>query len=137
MSPQNRDPSLYQALPSTAAGAPIVPQVAKQTTTVNLGIGASIDFDFASDSAPIFDLLVFADQIITVVIFIQQAAGLAFRQWGNTYVMPAASTLWAPFSPGPPGGGIRIPGTTVRIELQNNSGVATTVLEAEVQQRSL
>ena len=140
MPPQNLNPSKYSLVPGSGAGStPAIPQVQTQRSTTNLGVGGAVDFDFSSDTNPLFDGFVFADQILTVVIFIREASTGTFRQWGAVYTMPTASAIWAPFSapPGSPAVASRIPGTNVRIEVQNNSGVATTTLAVQFRASSL
>jgi hypothetical protein len=130
----DRDPSVFNYSPALAGSgtSTLVPEVQKQQTTVNLAAAASIDFDFNVDTDPIFDMFVFADQILDVLIFLRQGASDTFRQLDAAiYASGVANVLKQLLT------GVRFAGSQVRVRLINNSGVATTVLSAQVHARSM
>jgi hypothetical protein len=130
----DRDPSVftYSAALAGSSTTTIVPEVQKQQSTANLGIAATINFDFNTDTDPVFDLFVFADQALTVNVFIRQDATDTFRLLNNApFAIGIANVLGALLS------AQRFPGSQVRVQLQNLSGVATTVLSAQVHARSV
>jgi hypothetical protein len=127
------DPSEYNLPPDTSpAQAPsvIVPQVTHQETTANLAAGAAINFDFNVDYNPIFDMFVFATQILDVTIFVRQSTTDTYRQLGVALSGTANALIQILNN-------VRYPGSQVRITLTNNTGVATTALSAQVHSRSL
>ena len=136
MPPDSYDPSNY-TVPSDAAGSTVtsLPQVSHQETTANLANGASIDFDFNIDYNPLFDMFVFADQALIVRVFIRQGAADTYRQLGADYLVPI-NTMQDVLR-NLDGSPLRVPGSQVRVRLLNSSGVATTVLTAQVHSRSL
>lgn len=130
----DRDPNVFIYSPGVASAGTTttVPQVSVQQTTVNLANGASIDFDFTTDTGPLFDLFVFADQVLDVHIFLRQGAADTYRKLDNaTYAQGVANVMKQLIR------GLRLAGSNVRIRLVNNSGAATTVVSAQVHARSL
>ncbi len=129
----DNDPGRY-VIPDAAAVIPpitFLPQSVHQETLANLGIGGSINFDFHTDLNPIFDLFVFADQVITVNVFLRQSDADTFRLLNNAaYGVGVINVLTQVMQ------GARFSGSQVRIQLANNSGVATTTLSAQVHSRS-
>ena len=130
----DRDPNVWN-LPGVDTGmggaVSLVPEVQKQNTTVNLGAGASVNFDFNIDFDPIVDLMVFADQIIDVVIFLRASPAATFRQLdGVIFASGIANTLKYLVK------AQRLPGSQLRLQLQNNGVTPTTVMEAQAHVRS-
>jgi len=130
----DRNANVFNYAPAVAGSATttVVPQVQSQQTTANLAAGAAITFDFVIDTNPIFDLFVFADQVLTINVYIRQSGSDTFRLLNNAqYAAGIANVLGDLIA------GQRFPGSQVRIELKNNSGVGTTILSAQVHSRSL
>lgn len=126
-----RDPSGYAIRLSSAPPQTVAPAISKLSTTVNLAAGASISFDFTIDQAMIADMMVSADQNLTVRTFVRIDQSDTFRQIDNdiNYVTGTSYSRMLD--------GKRFPGTLLRVTIFNDtSGVATTRLAAEIQVRS-
>lgn len=108
-----------------------IPELVTGESTTNLANNASTDFDFNIDYTPIFDMFVYADQALTVRVFVRQDSTDTFRQLGADIPANAAAALGNPLS------GLRVPGSMARIRLINLSGVTTTALSAQVHTRSM
>jgi len=129
----DQDPNVLNVPPAASAtSATVVPQVTAQYTTVNLANGAAINFDFNADTGPLFDCIVFADQVLTVNIFLRSGPADIYRLLdGAAYGQGVANLMKQVIR------GLRLGGSNVRIQVLNNSGTPTTVLSVEVQSRSL
>lgn len=132
--PVDRNPSLFNAPPSSApATVTAVPQYQQKTTTLNLNGQASVDLDFTIDVTPWIDMFVFLDQAGIVRLFVREATSGTYRQLGADYPL-VASVLTQPFTR------LRVPGSQLRVRLINNAAAgaanATTVLAAQVHARS-
>ncbi len=77
------------------------------------------------------DLFIYADQVIQVAVFIRSDPTQTYQQLDAAiYGAGVAGKLTYVIK------GQRFPGSQIRIQLQNNSGVATLVLMAEAHFRS-
>lgn len=129
-----RDPSGFNIILAATPPTAVVPAVSKLSSTVNLGAGASIDFEFQIDSVPLLDMMLSADQNLTVQTFVRIDQTDTFRQIDNDipYVTSAAYTRIL----GTNADGARFPGTLLRVRVTNPGAVATTRFGAEVTARS-
>lgn len=109
----------------------IIGEVVKLASTANLAVGASIDFDFNNDYAPIYDALCFANLALDIAVFVRQSSSDTFRQLGATTPANAANAMGNPLS------GRRLPGSQTRIRFTNNGAATTTSLSIQVHARSL
>lgn len=125
-----RDPSGYNLKLATAPPQTIAPAISKQSTTANLANGAQIDLEFTIDQVPILDMMLSADQVLTVQTFVRIDTTDTYRQIDND-INSAGSAKYERMLDGK-----RFPGSLLRVRIINNSGVATTRLAAEVQARS-
>ena len=136
MADTDRDPGFWEIPTAAAPQTVAIPQVNKQTYSTNLGAGAVVDFDFSIDTGPIFDMFLFADQVLQVFIYIRTGPTDTFRLLNSD----VAAGL---FASGVAGAlkqimnGQRFPGSQVRVEVQNNSGTPTTALDLEITARSM
>jgi hypothetical protein len=127
------DPSVFNNPPGTSASTQTaIPQFTAQQTTANLAAGATINFDFNTDTSPIFDVYVFADQPIQVIFFVRQSSTDTYRQldagvFGTSLANQLNQVVRA----------LRLAGSQVRVQLKNNTGSATTVLSAQAHSRSI
>jgi hypothetical protein len=137
--PPNKNPGFFQIPEGDVGGGanPIVPQSVSFTSRGPAGNGvllpgAAVDMVFQVHSLPLFDAFLFADQIITVNILIAADQTFPFRLLdGVPWAVGVANTLKQVIR------GLRLAGEVVDIQFQNNSGVATTVFEANVHCRSI
>jgi hypothetical protein len=122
------DPSGYN-IPGISASIGVVPVSSNPTTNlsiVNLIAGGATVMDFNIDGNPILDVIVFADQIITVNVYVRTSPTDTFRLLDN-----AAQGVGVANQMKQPVRGLRVGGSQARVEFVNNSGVPTTVFVAE------
>lgn len=111
----------------------VLPEIQKQVSnTVQLGVGASLTFDFATDATPLIDLWALADQPLGVDILVAESPTAAFVELQGPSAIPA----------GPPAGqggiiAFRSPATRTRVKVTNTGAAPTTVLRVEVKARSM
>lgn len=125
-----RDPSGYAVKLSAVPATVIAPSIAKLSTTANLAPGAFIEFEFTMDQSPIADMMVSADQNLTIATFVRIDQTDTYRQIDNNIPYNAGVTYDRMLD------GKRFPGTLWKVRITNTSAIATTRLNAEVQVRS-
>lgn len=132
--PSDKHPGAYDFRPGTggASTSTVIPSVQNQQTTANLGIGATINFDFTIDTGPILDMFVYADQPLDIVIFLRESASDTYQQLDNAIQASGQKNVMKQVLRA-----LRLAASQIRVQLQNNSGVATTVVSAQVHARSV
>jgi hypothetical protein len=109
-----------------------LPEVQTQiSSSVQLAVGASLTFDFATSVTQFLDAWVLSDQPINVDVLVAESASAAFVELQGPSLVPA----------GPPAGqgnvkGLRSPATRTRVKLTNAGAAPTTIMRAEVKARS-
>lgn len=98
----------------------------------NLANGQAIAFEFNIDTSPIFDAFVFADQAITLNVYLRQSPADTYRLLNNTAFATGTANVLKQLMTG-----TRLAGSQAKIEFANGSGVDTTAFSAQVHSRSL
>lgn len=125
-----RDPSGYTIRLSSTPPVSVVPAISKLSTTANLAAGASVDLEFNIDQVQFLDMMLSADQDLTVQSFVRIDQSDTFRQIDNDIPYTAGIKYERMLD------GKRFVGTLLRIRITNPGAVATTRLGAEIQARS-
>ena len=129
-----RDPSGYNLVLAATAPVVIAPAISKITTTANLAAGASVDLELSIDQVPFLDMILSADQDLTVQTFVRLDSSDTFRQIDND--IPYTAGIKYDRMLGSNTGGTRMAGSLLRIRITNPGLVDTTRLSAEIQARS-
>lgn len=121
------DPSGYN-IPGASAvlgTITITPSATSFVSTTNILAAGTTPVDFNIDSTPILDVMLFADQVIDVNVYLRASDTDTFRLLdGTVQGVGVANVMKQPVR------GLRLAGAQARVEFVNNSGVATTVFSA-------
>jgi hypothetical protein len=132
MPTQETDFTQYELVPGEASNeVQALPEVLHSESMTNLANGGSHTFDFNMDFTPIFDAFCYADQVLTMTVYVRQSSSDTFRALGASTPANVAGQIGNPLS------NRRMPGSQVRVVFTNSSGVATTSLSVQVHARSI
>ena len=116
-------------IPSNVLSNQLNPSAVVQQSIVNLANGAQVDFDFLIDYNPWLDMFLSSDVALVVRVFVRESATGTFRQLGADYAVALSANAQQPFTR------LRVPGSEARVRVLNNSGGASTRLQAQVHSR--
>ena len=123
----DNDPSGYE-IPGASASIGTVTVSSSSVTiesTANILAGGTTPLDFNIDANCILDVMLFADQAITVNVYLRAGPLDTFRLLDNAAQgVGVANVMKQPIR------GLRLAGSQARVEFVNNSGVPTTVFSA-------
>lgn len=128
------DPSGYNITgPSAVLGTiTVAPAVSSNIVNTLLAIGGTVSVDFNIEAQPILDVMLFADQVVDVNVYLRASDTDTFRLLDNAAQgVGVANVLKQPIR------GLRLAGAQARVEFANNSGVALTVFSALATLRGL